>query len=558
MGADSLLGIAILIDELKAPDTTLRVAAIKRLTTIADALGVERTRQELLPFLTESIDDEDEVLLALVQELGGFVDYVGGQEYAYHLLPPLETLATVEETVVRDAAVTALCDVASVLPLDDMVNHYFPLIKRLGTGDWFTSRTSACGLFAVAYPSLPGEHQADLRALFNQLCHDDTPMVRRAASSNLGKFAKTQDKETAKTEMTPMFVSLAQDEQDSVRLLAVENCVALGSMFNLEENQTFILQTVRNCAQDKSWRVRYMVAEQFTDLAEALGPEITRSELLPAFVRLLRDAEAEVRTVAACKVTPFSSLIPLDQVLKKILPCIKDFVVDTSQHVRASLASGIMGMAPVFGRNHTIEHLLPIFLQLLKDDFSEVRLNIISKLDSVNDVIGIDLLSQSLLPAVMELAEDPQWRVRLSIIELIPLLAEQLGIATFDEKLGNLCLTWLGDSVYSIREAATKNLSMYTHPNYLFRMTTISCIAQLSSVVGEDLLINHMLPLVLRLAVDPVPNIRFRVAQAFEVIVDALPQEVIQGEVHPCLSKLTEDSDADVKFFARSALAKCS
>merc|ERR1711916_237688 len=79
-----------------------------------------------------------------------------------------------------------------------------------------------------------------------------------------------------------------------------------------------------------------------------------------------------------------------------------------------------------------------------------------------------------------------------------------------------------------------------------------------SSVVGEDLLINHMLPLVLRLAVDPVPNIRFRVAQAFEVIVDALPQEVIQGEVHPCLSKLTEDSDADVKFFARSALAKCS
>merc|ERR1711916_389499 len=191
--------------------------------------------------------------------------------------------------------------------------------------------------------------------------------------------------------------------------------------------------------------------------------------------------------------------------------------------------------------------------------------NIISKLDSVNDVIGIDLLSQSL--------------VRLSIIELIPLLAEQLGIATFDEKLGNLCLTWLGDSVYSIHEAATKNLkelindfgvewaagnilpkilSMYTHPNYLFRMTTISCIAQLSSVVGEDLLINHMLPLVLRLAVDPVPNIRFRVAQAFEVIVDALPQEVIQGEVHPCLSKLTEDSDADVKFFARSALAKCS
>jgi hypothetical protein len=29
--------------------------------------------------------------------------------------------------------------------------HFVPLVKRLATGDWFTSRTSACGLFAVSY-----------------------------------------------------------------------------------------------------------------------------------------------------------------------------------------------------------------------------------------------------------------------------------------------------------------------------------------------------------------------------------------------------------------------
>ena len=42
------------------------------------------------------------MLLALAEELGNFVDYVGGSEYATSLLMPLETLATVEETVVRD------------------------------------------------------------------------------------------------------------------------------------------------------------------------------------------------------------------------------------------------------------------------------------------------------------------------------------------------------------------------------------------------------------------------------------------------------------------------
>lgn len=107
------------------------------------------------------------------------------------------------------------------------------------------------------------------------------------------------------------------------------------------------------------------------------------------------------------------------------------------------------------------------------------------------------MLSQSLLPAIVQLAEDKQWRVRLAIIEYIPLLASQLGVKFFDEKLSNLCMSWLGDTVFSIREAATHNLKKLTevfgvewaseaiipkvmamgnHPNYLYRMTTAFAI----------------------------------------------------------------------------------
>jgi serine/threonine-protein phosphatase 2A regulatory subunit A len=87
-----------------------------------------------------------------------------------------------------------------------------------------------------------------------------------------------------------------------------------------------------------------------------------------------------------------------------------------------------------------------------------VRLNIISHLDCVNEVIGIQELSQSLLPAIVELAEDSKWRVRLAIIEYMPLLAGQLGVDFFNDKLAYLCMAWLVDHVYAIREAATMNL----------------------------------------------------------------------------------------------------
>jgi serine/threonine-protein phosphatase 2A regulatory subunit A len=169
-----------------------------------------------------------------------------------------------------------------------------------------------------------------------------------------------------------------------------------------------------------------------------------------------------------------------------------------------------------------VEHLLPLFLSQLKDECPEVRLNIISNLDCVNEVIGIQQvcffiikflclmkiitmlilfisvqLSQSLLPAIVELAEDTKWRVRLAIIEYMPLLAGQLGVEFFDEKLNTLCMTWLVDHVFAIREAATINLkklvqkfgadwaentvipkvlAMALDPNYLHRMTCLFCI----------------------------------------------------------------------------------
>jgi hypothetical protein len=50
----------------------------------------------------ESVEDEDEVLTALSEELGNFVEYVGGPEWGHVLLSPLENLAAIEEPLVRE------------------------------------------------------------------------------------------------------------------------------------------------------------------------------------------------------------------------------------------------------------------------------------------------------------------------------------------------------------------------------------------------------------------------------------------------------------------------
>jgi serine/threonine-protein phosphatase 2A regulatory subunit A len=347
---EPLYPIAVLIDELKNDDIQLRLNSIRRLSTIARALGEERTRKELIPFLSENNDDDDEVLLAMAEELGVFIPYVGGVEYAHVLLPPLETLSTVEETCVREKAVESLCRVGSQMRESDLVDHFISLVKRLAAGEWFTARVSACGVFHIAYPSAPDMLKTELRSLYTQLCQDDMPMVRRAAATNLGKFAATVESAHLKTDVMSMFEDLTQDDQDSVRLLAVEGCAALGKLLEPQDCVQHILPVIVNFSQDKSWRVRYMVANQLYELCEAVGPEPTRTELVPAYVRLLRDNEAEVRIAAAGKVTKFCRILNPEIAIQHILPCVKELSSDSSQHVRSALASVIMGMAPVLGK----------------------------------------------------------------------------------------------------------------------------------------------------------------------------------------------------------------
>ena len=58
--------------------------------------------------------------------------------------------------------------------------HIYLQVKKLSSGDWFTSKVSACGLYAACYRVIAptnGEARQALRAQFEVLAKDDTPMV---------------------------------------------------------------------------------------------------------------------------------------------------------------------------------------------------------------------------------------------------------------------------------------------------------------------------------------------------------------------------------------------
>ena len=67
--------------------------------------------------------------------------------------------------------------------------------------------------------------------------------------------------------------------------------------------------------------------------------------------------------------------------------------------------------------------------------------------------------------------------------------------------------------------------------------------------------------MLLQLAGDPIPNIRFNVAKGLEIIATSFgdtPEgvQLVQQKVAPVLEALKNDQDADVRFFALRALQK--
>ncbi|ODV84533.1 hypothetical protein CANARDRAFT_29070 [[Candida] arabinofermentans NRRL YB-2248] len=597
---EELYPIALLMDELRHDDVASRVQAVKRLGTIAIALGHERTRNELISFLEEVIpDDEDEVIAIAAEELGKFVPYVGGPKYATLLTPVLEKIAACEEPIVREKAVDSLNIICESLDEEQIQHDFIPLIHRLAKERWFSLHIAATGLFKSVLIRVNPETRLELLKLYFELIQDDSPMVRKSAATHLPELIDLLAENFNSPDLIEefhwdliisMYETLVNDNQDSVKFLSIDVLISILSFLkriNETSRNEDLFKSLITLINDPSWRVRYMVADRFEKLVLNFNDKTYTLKLVPNFIALMKDNEAEVRKAVSKQLPGFCTLIneaDSSIVLNEIVPVVSQLSMDESETVRSALASEVTGLAPILGKESTIEHLLPVFVEMLKDEFSEVRLNIISNLQLVNEVIGIQLLSESLLPAITALANDKLWRVRLAIIEQIPLLAEQLGVAFFDEALGQLCMEWLWDPVYSIREAAVINLQKLTEffgeewckvelikrildksqtkefDNFICRITCLFAFTKLIPVLSPNVISQDIYPFIDELKDDQVPNIRFNVAKSLLLIVKKLyisegdSSEIVLDKIKPTLEKMCTDEDVDVRYYASESL----
>ncbi|KAG5506765.1 hypothetical protein GH5_05979 [Leishmania sp. Ghana 2012 LV757] len=577
--------VKTMIDNLRSEDPEARLSSMRGIHLIATTLGPERTRDELLLYLTDYLDDNDEVLRVFANALGTMLPEVGGVEYTSSLLAPLEILGSLDEVTVRDEAVASLQLIGSQLfkPGSTMGSigassadnkrkdstakaqvEFMSMVRRLGEA-MPQCRSTACSLVSTIYPYADASARAELMKLFQRLCEDDEILVRRAACIAMGKHLAGVLGPKGCSELVPILNAFAKDESDGVRLQAVATCASLLQVLP-ETQHSAILLAVRSLSSDSSWRVRYMTADSLGSLAAALSPPDVVKYAVPVFRSLCQDSEPEIRAAAVFNMANVLAACRDTTGKKDILVSGTRLVSDDVSHVRMSLASAVLKSVAHVAKDLWGTTIVPACTALLRDAEADVRLALVSGFSSMGNTPESKELAPSLVPVVIHLASDSKWRVREVVVAQVPYVITSLGRSA--EQVLQVCITRLTDRVAAIRDAAVQSCcklvaehgsswaaskllpqvqSLVTNPNYLHRVALCHLYAALANVAAFDAATCELAvwPQLVMLQKDTVPNVRLNVAKAIVALsrADKVPTRLTK----PVLRYLNEDVEVDVR-----------
>ncbi|CAD8092055.1 unnamed protein product [Paramecium sonneborni] len=564
----------IFIEELKSDDPNLKINAVTKIVSIAQILGPTRTCSELIPYLIDIIeeqDNEDEFLIKLAQELVNLKPHTGSNT---HLLnAPLEILSSMEEPLVREKAVESLLLLADDMPDSFFENHFFQIVQQLGQWDNFPSRISAASLFPLTYNHVSFEKKAILWELYKQLCGDDTPMVRRVCAGVLSDLAKMR---CQPQQLLALWETLLKDPADSVKIKAIEGSKQMLKLIDDNSELESHLHAFFALAdpKEKTWRVRYTVPECLESIIDIIvkinkDKSILKVKAVPVFQLLLKDSEPEVRSITVMSIYHLLKELPVN-LKESFLPFFQALSTDTSQHVRMSLAEQICKISKQYSVQVVIQTFIPLISTLIKDDVAEIKIKLAHNLDQLSQTIGAENSKKHLIPLISTFASEKQWRFRLEMMSIIPNLLKVAGYDSFLELQDIYLDKGVLNHYQAIRDQAIDNLvpinehfgyekirdfilkcitKQFEQPNYIFRVSAMHSITKLRDVLSINDLLNLFKDIASKSIYDRVPNVKLNIFKLFTAIQDKLDIQ-IQNEFKHKTRFLQDDDDKDVQFFA--------
>jgi len=250
---------------------------------------------------------------------------------------------------------------------------------------------------------------------------------------------------------------------------------------------------------------------------------------------------------------------------------------DMQWKVRRTLASSIHELGVILGEDVASTDLVPIFNGFIKD-LDEVRIGVLKHLADFLKLLGEEERNSYLprLEEFLKMDNERNWRFRLELTEQLGILVPIFSADQLTEHLAPIAITLVQDKVAAVRKIATQVLSVMlgslqsagelelcrstvaslvsclaTSSHWTRRQTYAQLVGQLLTALPWQEVSSHLLPHLLNLTEDRVPNVRLQVAN---VIGHVLSEEWYADTSCPeherlisSLTLLAADKDPDVR-----------
>jgi serine/threonine-protein phosphatase 2A regulatory subunit A len=563
-----------IIEDLMSLDPKRQCKAIKNISKLQSEINPEKFRKEFMPFLLKCVnEEEDEVLSEICKVSRDIFNCVGGKKYLKDLFPLVELLLHTCDPVVRKDTITSFRHyIDKQDEFSDIEKELFDVIQNLANSDDPSHEIGFIAFSSEFFKDFKEKYRNHIYSIFKQFIEKKSQgkLIKIELAVNLSKLSPY----LSKKDFFDLFKLLMKDKLDSVRFNLVDAVSNLKQLSSLSGYESFIGESITSFSQDESWRVRLMLAKNISEILELSSKIQNNSEIkniiLKAYIKLLQDEEGEVRSMACKNLDVAAEYLGKEDSFDKVLTCLKSLKSDPLPYVRSSLASIILSMAPKIGAAKTNEFIFPIFLDLIKDEDHDIRMVIIKNLDKLNEVVNIDNFVQGIIPSLVEISDNNNWRVRAQVEETVPVFARIVNRKLFLENIMPICIKWLTDPVYAIRQRACKIMkrlydifkgedfekkllnkisSMAKSDSYLIRITAVILIREfLIDEYELDFMEKKLFPYISKLSDDRIPNVRQACSVVIKKLVRLSKNKDVVKECKSIIDELKKDKDLEVVY----------
>ena len=378
-----------LLEDLQNPDIKIKKNAFQNLRGISLALGRERTRKELFPYLKSCIDEEeDEIIIELAKVLSNFIDCIGGKQYIKELLNLIEIIFTIDDHFVRIEILNTIKSVIKqVGKVSEIEEDLMSIINNLYNSEDINQKKSAMNLLIFLFKDLNSTNKIIAINYFDKFLVDNNISVKKELLNEITEISLELSIEYIKK----MINIILKDKNDSMRIDIVNIMLSVRNSPKINEFMDTIYDLIPKLAEDTNWRVRLTVSDKLNEFLKF--PNINndmKQKSVNIFAKLLEDTEPEIRNVCCLRLEEITKILKNENNFDKILQNLRKLEKDQKNYVKGALASNVLKICELIGPKKTNDYIFPIFLTLIKDENIEIRMNLINNLSELNKVIEID------------------------------------------------------------------------------------------------------------------------------------------------------------------------